>query len=143
MTPQRMGPTTPRAADTTPHTLRTPQAITPDKSSRRKSKDHRRSSHAHQSPRTPELDTSPRTPDTARRSNDRYTYDASRQPEPLTSPRSPQPLADLTTDQRNIILCIQKAYHKVGPHEQWIGVYHGDIAKYVVSKSIAGERSIL
>ncbi|KAL1753589.1 hypothetical protein FB107DRAFT_217493 [Schizophyllum commune] len=151
VTPQRMGPTTPRAADTTPHTLRTPQAITPDKSSRRKSKDHRRSSHAHQSPRTPELDTSPRTPDTSRRSDDRHSYDAngtprspqplksSGSPQPLKSPRSPQPLADLTTDQRNIILCIQKAYHKVGPHEQWIGVYHGDIAKSHIKDDVVAQ----
>ncbi|KAL1672263.1 hypothetical protein EV122DRAFT_225019 [Schizophyllum commune] len=150
--PQGREQTTPqRAADTTPHSPRTPQATTPDKSSRRKSKDHRRTSHAHQSPRTPELDTSPRTTDTSRRTDDRHSYDANgtphspqplgspRSPQPLTSPRSPQPLADLTTDQRNIILCIQKAYHKVGPHEQWIGVYHGDIAKSHIKDDVVAQ----
>ncbi|KAL1665631.1 hypothetical protein GGF50DRAFT_52336 [Schizophyllum commune] len=158
VTPQRVARATPQTSpmQDIPHAPRTPQASTPDRSSRRKSKDHRRSSHAHSSPRTPELDTSPRSPDTSRRSNDRHTYDASRQPDPLESrspqplkspgssqplksPRSPQPLADLTTDQRNIILCIQKAYHKVGPHEQWIGVYHGDIAKSHIKDDVVAQ----
>ncbi|KAI4517322.1 hypothetical protein GGG16DRAFT_67205 [Schizophyllum commune] len=144
VTPQRVARATPQTSpmQDIPHAPRTPQASTPDRSSRRKSKDHRRSSHAHSSPRTPELDTSPRSPDTSRRSDDRHTYDANgtpRSPQPLTSPRSPQPLADLTTDQRNIILCIQKAYHKVGPHEQWIGVYHGDIAKSHIKDDVVAQ----
>ncbi|KAL1721328.1 hypothetical protein EV715DRAFT_195373 [Schizophyllum commune] len=145
MPPRKSEPVTPQRATQTPspHAPRTPLAATPDKSGRRKSKDHRRSSHAHHpSPRTPELDASPRTPHATHHSPEAHMtpeplesphspqpLGSPRSPQPLTSPRSPQPLADLTTDQRNIILCIQKAYHKVGPHEQWIGVYHGDIAK--------------
>ncbi|KAI5894369.1 uncharacterized protein SCHCODRAFT_01029157 [Schizophyllum commune H4-8] len=117
VTPQRVTRATPQTSpiqDTT-HAPRTPEAA----KSHRKSKEHRRSSHTHNSPRTPELDTSPRT--SPRHPEAHRTH--------ATTPRSPEPLADLTTDQRNIILCIQKAYHKVGPHDQWIGVYHGDIGK--------------
>ncbi|KAL1673683.1 hypothetical protein EV122DRAFT_222204 [Schizophyllum commune] len=123
-----------------PHAPRTPQATTPDRSSRRKSKDHRRSSHAHNSPRTLELDTSPRSPGTSRRSHDISPRSHDTPPRSHEQfPRSPQPLADLTTDQRNIILCIQKAYHKVGPHEQWIGVYHGDIAKSHIKDDVVAQ----
>ncbi|KAI5825082.1 hypothetical protein K523DRAFT_251860 [Schizophyllum commune Tattone D] len=141
--PDRAVPTTPMQAPS-PHVPRTPQVTTPDKSRRRKSKDHRRSSHT---PRTPELDASPRS----RQSNDQphmpqetsprslQPLASPRSPQPLKSPRSPQPLADLTTDQRNIILCIQKAYHKVGPHEQWIGVYHGDIAKSHIKDDVVAQ----
>ncbi|KAL1732847.1 hypothetical protein EV714DRAFT_206065 [Schizophyllum commune] len=155
MPPRKSEPVTPQRATQTPspHAPRTPLAATPDKSSRRKSKDHRRSSHAHHpSPRTPELDASPRTPHATHHSPEAHMtpeplesphspqpLGSPRSPQPLTSPRSPQPLADLTTDQRNIILCIQKAYHKVGPHEQWIGVYHGDIAKSHIKDDVVAQ----
>ncbi|KAL1744637.1 hypothetical protein HDZ31DRAFT_74135 [Schizophyllum fasciatum] len=57
--------------------------------------------------------------------------------------RSPEPLAELTTDQRNIILCIQQAYIETPRSEAWLGVDHFDIAMYVTSKKASAERSIL
>ncbi|TRM68527.1 hypothetical protein BD626DRAFT_481991 [Schizophyllum amplum] len=85
----------------------------------------------------------PRTPRTPVDASRRRSGRKSKSHVQESTPKTRGQYSELTTDQRNIILCIQTTFNNTPRGQEWVGVWAGDIGPYVVAKEVMGTRSMM